>query len=177
MVYVFLADGFEEVEAITPIDYLRRCEIDVTIVGVTGKIVVGAHNISILADATIYDVDYSKIEMIILPGGMPGTLNLEKNSKVRDIIKYCNENNKIIGAICAAPSILGHLGILNGKKATCYDGFSQELIGAEYINSSVVVDDNIITSQGAGTANQFAFELAKLLSKNADKLKSSVLWK
>ncbi|MEG2429540.1 MAG: DJ-1/PfpI family protein, partial [Oscillospiraceae bacterium] len=137
MIYVFLADGFEETEAITTIDYLRRCELDVKTVSikaplapVAGLIVTGSHKIKILADITANDVNLEEIDMIVLPGGMPGTLNLEMSTIVNTAIDYCVKNNKFIGAICAAPSILGHKGLLNGKNATCFTGFEDELLGA-----------------------------------------------
>lgn len=179
MIYVFLADGFEEVEAITPIDYLRRCEeLEVKTVGVTGKMVESSRKIAVLADLTVFDIDYEKLEMIILPGGMPGTINLEKSPEVIKAIHFCMEKNLPIAAICAAPSILGHLGYLKGKKATCAEGFSQELTGAEYTGEPVETDGNIITARGAGVANQFAFEIIeKLLSSDrVEKLKGSIRW-
>ncbi|WMJ23436.1 DJ-1/PfpI family protein [Paludicola sp. MB14-C6] len=179
MVAVFLAQGFEEVEAFTPLDYLRRCEeLDVKTVGVTGKMVTGSHGITTIADLSLEELNLEELEMIILPGGMPGTINLEKSEKVQAIINYCIVNNIVIAAICAAPSILGHKGILNGKKASCYIGFEDELIGATVLNEPVVVDHNIITARGAGVANEFAFALIeKLLSKaRAQKVKDSVLW-
>lgn len=179
MIYVFLANGFEEVEAFTAIDYLRRCEeLEVKTVGVNGKMVQSSHNIMTIADLTVFDIEKEKIEMIVLPGGMPGTLNLEKSVPVKETIKYCMENDLPIGAICAAPSILGHLGYLKGKKATCAVGFNDELIGAECTGKPVEIDGNIITSRGAGVANEFAFALVDRLlgSKKVNKLKGSVAW-
>lgn len=179
MIYVFLANGFEEVEAITPIDYLRRCEeLDVKTVGISGKMIESSRQVTLLTDLTIYDIDYDNIEMIILPGGMPGTINLEKSPEVIKAIHHCMKNNLPIAAICAAPSILGHLGYLQGKKATCAEGFSQELLGAEYTGEPVEVSGNIITARGAGVANQFAFKIIEtLLSKErVEKLKGSIRW-
>ncbi|MFZ2538256.1 MAG: DJ-1 family glyoxalase III [Oscillospiraceae bacterium] len=179
MIYVFLANGFEEVEAFTPIDYLRRCEeLDVKTVGVGGKMIQSAHNITIIADISVFDIKNEKIEMVVLPGGMPGTINLEKSSQVIDTVNYCIENNIPVAAICAAPSILGHLGHLKGKKATCAEGFSDELIGAEYTGEPVEVDGNIITARGAGVANQFAFAIVSRLLGNdrVQKLKGSIRW-
>jgi len=179
MIYIFLANGFEEVEAVTPIDYLRRCEeLDVKTVSVNAKMVTGSHGLTIVADMTIDELDLSNAEMIVLPGGMPGTINLEKSPKLKAVIEHCNNKKITIGAICAAPSILGHMGLLNGKKATCYSGFEQELFGANVLKDEVVVDGNIITARGAGVANQFSFELIKALlgEKKVSKIKASVLW-
>lgn len=178
MILVFLADGFEEVEALTPVDYLRRCELTVKTVGVRGKMVRGSHGITVIADLTMYDIIMEDIEMIVLPGGMPGTVNLEKSMLLQKIIDYCAQKQIPIGAICAAPSILGHKGLLKGRRATCFAGYDQELEGAEYTGSSVETDGNIITSRGPGTANQFAFALAeKMLGKEgASRLPQAVLW-
>lgn len=164
MIYVFLADGFEEIEAIIPIDLLRRANKNVVTVGVTGKVVVGSHNIPITADITLDNMQLnSALEMIVLPGGMPGTLNEEASKQVQEAITYCTEQNRYIAAICAAPSILGHRGLLKGKKAVCYPGFEQALQGAEVCKESVVVDGNIITARGAGVAIPFALSLITVL--------------
>lgn len=164
MVYVFLAEGFEEMEAIAPIDLLRRAGLSVTTVGVTGKLVSGAHGIPVTADITENDLaDFSDAEMIVLPGGMPGTLNEEKSAVVQSAIDHCMKNNIHIGAICAAPSILGHKGILDGKTAVCYPGFESELPGADVSYDGVVTDGNITTARGAGVAAEFGLELARVL--------------
>lgn len=179
MIYVFLAEGFEETEAITPIDYLKRCEeLNVRTVGVGSKEVTGSHGITIRADLSEDEVDIKKTEMIVLPGGMPGTLNLEKSPFVSLFIDYCAENNLPIGAICAAPSILGHKGLLEGKKATAFPGFEQELAGAIFTGAPVEKDGIFITARGAGVANQFAFKLIETLlgEKKAQKIKDSVRW-
>lgn len=175
-VYVFLANGFEEVEAITPIDYLRRCEIEVITVGVTGKTVTGSHGITVTADIELDEINMEDADAIVLPGGMPGTLNLEHSQKVVSAVHIAVHRKIVIGAICAAPSILGHLNHLVGKKVTCAEGFEHELKGGIYTGEPVEVSGNIITSRGAGTANQFAFELVeKLISKErAEKLKGSI---
>ena len=132
MIYVFLANGFEEVEALAPVDMLRRAKQEVTTVGVTGKIVTGSHHIPVTADITAEELQIGgDMDMIVLPGGMPGTLNEEASPVVQAVIDYCVANDRWIGAICAAPSILGHKGVLNGKTATCYTGFEKELTGAE----------------------------------------------
>lgn len=164
MVYVFLADGFEEIEAIAPIDLLRRAGKEVTTVGVTGKTVMGAHGITVTADITEDELtSFEGTEMIVLPGGMPGTLNEEKSAVVQAAIDCCCRNNIPMGAICAAPSILGHKGILDGKTAVCYPGFEQELTGASIGSTGVVTDGSITTARGAGVAVDFGLELVKVL--------------
>lgn len=176
MVYVFLADGFEEVEAITPIDYLRRADIDVVTVGVTGASVTGAHNVTLMCDVTEDEIDITKAQGIVLPGGMPGTLNLEKSEIVQDAIDYCVKNNLLISAICAAPSILGHKNLLENKNAVCFPGFESELYGAKIADGFAVTDSNIITAKGAGAASEFAFEIIKYLCDDevAAKIKATV---
>lgn len=180
MVYVFLAEGFEEVEALTPLDYLRRCEeLDVRSVAVGAtKVVTGSHRIPVVADQTIEEVDLDTIEMIVLPGGMPGTLNLEASEPLQKIIDHCVKQQLPIAAICAAPSILGHKGLLQGKTATCYLGFDTQLFGAHYTGAPIEKDGIFITARGAGVAQQFAFALvAELLGQErADILKAAVLW-
>ncbi len=179
MIYLFLADGFEEVEALTPVDMIRRCEIDIATVGVGNQSVMGSHGIPVLANITDNDIVLDdSLDMIILPGGMPGTLNLEKNKNVQRAIDFCAKNDRYIAAICAAPSILGHKGLLEGKKAVCYPGFEEQLQGAKVGTEPVCVDGKIITSRGAGTAMPFAFELVKLLTseERSEKLKSSVIY-
>lgn len=178
-VYVFLANGFEETEAITPIDYLRRCEeIEVLTVGIEGKMIEGSHKISVMADISVFDVDIKTADMVVLPGGMPGTLTLGKSKHVVDFLKEAMEREIFVAAICAAPSILGHEGYLNGKRATCAEGFQDELTGATYTGEPVEVDGNIITARGAGVANQFAFALVECLcsKERAEKLKGAVRW-
>ena len=157
MIYVFLADGFEETEAIAPIDMLRRAKKEVVTVGVTGKIVTSSHGVPVTADITQDEIQLNDhLEMIVLPGGMPGTLNEEA-------ITYCAEQNRYLTAICAAPSILGHRGLLNGKHAVCYPGFESALTGAEVGTEGVVQDGNIITARGAGVAIDFGLALVAAL--------------
>ena len=178
MIYVFLADGFEEVEAIAPIDLLRRAGKEVVTVGVTGKVVMGAHSIPVTADITQEALtDFAEAEMIVLPGGMPGTLTEEASSVVQAAIDYCAEKGIPMGAICAAPSILGHKGLLCGKQATCYTGFEKELSGAEIAAKGVVTDGTITTARGAGVAVDFGLELiAVLCGKDmSDQIRSAIL--
>jgi 4-methyl-5(b-hydroxyethyl)-thiazole monophosphate biosynthesis len=168
MVYVFLADGFEEIEAIAPIDILRRGGADVLTVGVTGMTVTGAHGIKVAADIEISGVKTDdSMEMVVLPGGGPGTENLKKSARVSDILKTAVTKNCFIAAICAAPSILGEMGLLEGKNAVCYPGFENKLKGAKISADYVVFDGKVITAKGAGVAAEFGFELLGAI-KGAD---------
>lgn len=173
MIYVFFADGFEEVEALTPVDYLRRADCEVVTVGVTGKIITGAHNIPIVCDKHIDEIELTDaLEGIILPGGMPGTINLEKNEGVQKAIDFCVLHNLLIAAICAAPSILGHKNLLDGVEAICFPGFEADLYGAKISDKFAVTDKNIITAKGAGAACEFAFEIIKYLKGAEEAIKS-----
>ncbi len=177
MIYTFFANGFEEVEAITPVDYLRRAGIDVVTVGVGSAEITGAHGIVMKCDMTASDISsFDNTQGIILPGGMPGTLNLENNETVQNFIDFCADNNKMIAAICAAPSVLGHKGLLDGKNATCFPGFENDLGSAVLSDKFAVRDGNIITAKGAGAASEFAFEIiAYLISREkADEIKNTV---
>lgn len=169
MVYVFLAEGFEEVEALTPVDYLRRAGIEVTTVGVGGEYITGAHGIVVKADLCECKVCAGDdIEMVVLPGGMPGTLNLKASEKVNEFIDKAVAKDAFVAAICAAPSILGEKGLLQGKNAICYPGFEDKLLGACVCDRQAVVDGKIITARAAGAAADFAFELiAALKDKDA----------
>ena len=172
MIYVYLADGFEETEAIAPIDLLRRAGKKVVTVGVGDNLVTGSHGIPVVADTIAQEAPLTEeLEAIVLPGGMPGTLNLEKSPYVQAAIDYCTENNKIIGAICAAPSILGHKGLLSGKKAVCYTGFETQLTCAEIAEGKVAADGIFITSRGAGTAVEFGLKLVEALHSPAESLR------
>ena len=163
-IIIHLAEGFEEIEAVTIIDVLRRAGLDVVTVSVTGKRAVkGSHHIEIKADLLYEEVDYSKGEMIILPGGMPGSKNLNEHEGLKSqIVKY-NSDGKYIAAICAAPIVLGGLGILKGKRAVCYPGYEAHLIGAEVKSVSYFVDNNIITGRGIGAALRFSLEIVRIL--------------
>ena len=173
---MFLANGFEEVEALAPLDLLRRAEVEIKTVGIGGKTVVGAHGIPVIADIT--DGEFvGDFDMIILPGGMPGTLNLDGSAVVHSAIKAAVENNKYIAAICAAPIILGKLGLLSGKEAICYPGFENELIGATLSNKNVASDGKIITAKGMGVAVEFGLLLVDILKGGevAEKLRKSTI--
>lgn len=181
MVYVFLAEGFEEVEALTAVDVLRRAGVEVKSVLVPagdcgGRAVSGAHGISVNADICFDEADFDACEMIVLPGGMPGTLNLAKHAGLAEQVKRFAEGaaeneagasggagTKYLAAICAAPMIPGELGLLDGKMATIYPGMEEHLKGALLMKNCVVVDGNIVTSKGPGTAMEFAVELAAIL--------------
>lgn len=163
MVYVFLANGFEEIEALATVDVLRRAGLNVTTVGIESTQIVGAHDITVTADLADCDVNLADATAVVLPGGMPGTLNLEHSDTVQRAIDFACENNLILAAICAAPSILGHRGLLEGKCAVCYPGFESELKGAVLTEQSVVRDGNIITAKGAGVAIDFGLEIVKTL--------------
>ncbi len=164
MVYCFLADGFEELEAIAPIDMLKRADIKVVTVGVTGKNVTGSHGITLVADITADELILSdELEAIILPGGMPGTLNLEKSERVQAAIDFAVDQGSYICAICAAPSILGHKGLLKGKKATAFPGFEEALEGAEVTGDFVSSDGKFITAKGAGVATEFGLKIVSCL--------------
>ena len=156
MIYVFFANGFEEVEAVATVDMLRRAELEVCTVGVGGVKVAGAHGI--VTDCDLADTQ--ALEAVVLPGGMPGTLNLEKSQVVQQFIDYAVAHGKLVAAICAAPSILGHKGLLEGKEATCFPGMEQELYGAKLSDRFVCGDGQFITGRGAGVAIDFGLAIA-----------------
>jgi len=167
-VIVFLAEGFEEIEAITPIDILRRAECDVTIVSITDSLTVtGAHGISLIADAHFNDMNSFDSDVIFLPGGMPGSLHLNEHNGVKTVVKKQVETGKYVAAICAAPLVLGGLGLLRNKQATCYPGHESTLIGAKITNQQCVTDGNIITANGPGAAAILGFTLVTILQGNA----------
>jgi 4-methyl-5(b-hydroxyethyl)-thiazole monophosphate biosynthesis len=180
MVYVFLADGFEEMEAVAPIDILRRLKIEVTTVGVTGEYVTGSHGITVKADTVIDDENFDDVSAVVLPGGMPGTLNLGNNEKLCALLKKCAEEKILISALCAAPSVLGKLSILKGREFTCYPSFEEGADGI-YKNEPLVISENdgtVITAWGPGAAYKFGFALAEyiLKDKNAvENLKKSMM--
>lgn len=177
MIYEFLAEGFEEIEALCPLDILRRAGIEISAVSVNDNLfVTGAHGITFKADKTARDISFDKLCGIILPGGMPGTLNLEKSEIVNKLTDSCAEKGLLIAAICAAPSIIGKKGLLKDKKATCFTGFEKYLIGAKTVDTPVVRDGNIITARGAGAAFDFAYEIVSFINngKTADKLSADM---
>ena len=160
MVYLFLADGFDECEALCPLDILRRGGIEVKMVGVGKEYITGTHGITVKADILESQIILDrKLQGVILPGGMPGTNNLESNETVKRAVTFANENKKLVCAICAAPKILGGMGLLNNKNATCFPGFENDLIGANLSGNYVVQDGNIITAKGVGVAFEFGFSI------------------
>jgi len=159
---VHLAEGFEEIEAISIVDVLRRADLDVLVVSVTGNLeVTGAHHIKIKADVLFEQVRYDDVFMIVLPGGMPGAANLNNHSGLKAQIKQFNSQNKPLAAICAAPFVFGNLGILEGKQAVCYPGYEHLLKGAEVLNVQVVESGNVITGNGPGSALKFALKIVE----------------
>lgn len=171
-VYLFLANGFEEVEGLTVVDILRRANVDVTMVSITGEIyVTSSRMIVIKADALFENVKFSDADMLVLPGGMPGTKNLAAHEGLDQLLKEFHRDGKKLSAICAAPSVLGSKGLLKGRKATCYPGYEEALTGANVKNEAVVVDGNFITSKGMGTSIDFALAIVKNLVGEAEAVK------
>lgn len=163
-VYVFMADGTEEVEALTVIDLLRRAKVDVVTVSIMKeKKIISSHNIGIEADELYGQSDYMDGDMIVLPGGMPGTTHLKNHEELRKVLFAYKDAGKYLAAICAAPSVYGWNGMLEGKRATCYPGFEEELKGAVATGEGVATDGQFITSKGLGTAIDFSLELITLL--------------
>jgi 4-methyl-5(b-hydroxyethyl)-thiazole monophosphate biosynthesis len=163
MIYVLFAHGFEEIEAIAPVDMLRRMELDVKTVGVGSKTITGAHGITVHCDMIDHMATPKNMEMLVLPGGAKGAENLEKSEAVRGLINYAFDNDIWIGAICAAPSILGHMGLLEGKKTTCFPGWDDQLTGATYTGERVEQDGKLITAKGAGVSVLFGGKLVECL--------------
>jgi 4-methyl-5(b-hydroxyethyl)-thiazole monophosphate biosynthesis len=169
MVYIHLAEGFEEIEALTIADILIRGDVDARLVSITqDKTVTGAHGIKVIADQLITESDYSQCLALILPGGMPGTLNLADNELLISYIKDFGETGNLLAAICAAPMVFAEAGVLKGKRATIYPGMEAHLIDSDYVDEKVVTDGNVVTSKGPGTAIPFALEILRLL-KGTDK--------
>ena len=163
-VYVFLAEGFEEIEGLTVVDLLRRAKIETEMVSVMeGKQIKGSHGIKVTADSMFTDVDFSDADILVLPGGMPGTLNLGNHEGLCELLKKHYEEGKMIAAICAAPSVFGKLGFLNGRVATCYPGFEKDLEGAIVCATKVAVDGNVITAKGMGVAIEFSLKMIEVL--------------
>ena len=165
MILVTLANGFEEIEALTPVDLLRRQNQDVKTVAIGQNPVIGAHGIPVVADLTADQVDPNSVDHLILPGGMPGTLGLDASPFVDQMIDTVRKKGGHIAAICAAPLILGRRGLLQGKRATCYPGFEAELVGAQIVHAEVVTDGSITTACGMEAALPFARELCRILVK------------
>lgn len=178
MVYVFLAEGFELVEAMAPVDILRRTKVEVKTVGVTGRQVAASNGVPVVADLEIAQAQREGLSAIVLPGGLPGTVNLEQSPEVQDFIDFCAEQGVLIAAICAAPSILAHKGLLRGREATAFPSFQKDLEegGAQLSPRFVVRDGQFITARGMGVSTQFGLALAEALAspETAEQIKSSI---
>ena len=177
MIIMLLADGFEEIEALTPVDMLRRAGLDIKTVSVIGRNPVGAHGIEIKCDSSPEKIDLSQVEMAIFPGGMPGATNLDSCPFTDEVINSLNGRGGYLAAICAAPLILGRRGLLNSKSATCYPGFEKFLDGAFLADRRVVRDGKIITAAGMGVAVQFGLELVRALrdDETAENIRAAIL--
>ena len=178
-VAVFFAPGYEEIEALTVVDVLRRAQIQTDMVSVTGEAsVCGSHGIDVKMDCVLSGNEAEEYDVCVLPGGMPGTLNLEKNETLMKVLDSFHEKGKLVAAICAAPSILGHRDMLKGKTACCYPGFEDELEGAEVTDEAVIKDGNIITSRAMGCALDFVLEILATLKspEEADAMADSLLY-
>ncbi len=178
-VFVFLANGFEEIEAIAPIDIFRRAGMEVITVSISEeKEVRGAHGIPVIADSLFSNLDFTRNVLLYLPGGMPGTKNLDENDKLKTLIRNQVESDKPLAAICAAPSILGKMGLLEGKEAICFPGFEQYLNGAIVSEQKIVKSGNIFTAKGAGVAIPFALRLVEEFKGKeiADNLANSICY-
>jgi len=162
MIIVLLAEGFEEIEALTPVDMLRRAGLDVRTVGIAGREIKGSHGITVRCDMTDEELLIGDIDMAIFPGGMPGALNLDSSPLTDKIIEAVTRRGGHLAAICAAPLVLGRRGLLAGKRAVCYPGFESELVGAEIADAPVVTDGNITTARGMGVALEFSKELVRI---------------
>lgn len=168
MFYIFLADGFEETEALAPVDILRRAGIPVTTVGVGGTLIRGSHDIYVQADMSIADLSLgTDAQGVILPGGMPGVRNLDADPKVCGAVTEAARRGLYVCAICAAPSVVGRLGLLSGRRATCFPGFEDALTGAEVCADKVVTDGRFITAKGAGCALDFGFAITAAVKGQA----------
>ncbi|MBQ9765168.1 MAG: DJ-1/PfpI family protein [Lachnospiraceae bacterium] len=177
-VYAFLADGFEEVEALAVIDLLKRAKIETIMVSIMDSLTVtGAHDIKVVADKLYSEIDYRDADLLFLPGGGLGTKNLKAHKELADnLLDFAKDDTKRIAAICAAPSVLGLLNILNNKKATCYPGFEEQLLGADVVADGVVTDGRITTAKGMGVSIALGLELISLLidKETSDRIKAEI---
>lgn len=179
MIYTFLAEGFEDIEALAPVDIMRRAGLQVETVSITEEIVVtSAHGVGIVADRTLAEIDFDDAELMFLPGGLSGATNLDACQDLREGLMQHFKAGRPIAAICAAPLVLGHLGILEGKKATCYPGFDTELKGAQYTAALVEQDGQFITGKGPGAAFALGYALLERLKdkQTADALREGMLY-
>lgn len=176
---IFLATGYEEVEMLTVVDMLRRADISIDMVSITDKKeVTSSHNVTIVADKLFHEADFDAAEMLILPGGMPGTTNLKAFDPLCKQLKAFAENGKKLSAVCAAPTVLADLGLLEGKNATCYPSFADKLTTGTHVKQPVVVDGNVITSRGMGTCIEFAGAIIESLKdkETADSVKDAIIY-
>lgn len=172
---IFMADGCEEIEGLTVVDIVRRAKMEITMISITDKKeITSSHQVTFMADALAKDTDFDTFDAIVLPGGMPGTLNLGASEIVNQVIRKFAAEGKIVAAICAAPSVLGAAGILNGRHAACHPGFEEKLTGAAVSEDAVVTDGNIITSRGMGTAIDFGLAIVDSLTGFDETVSSQV---
>ena len=177
MTYVFLADGFEEIEALSVVDILRRCKLEVRTVSIMDRpLVTGSHGIPVTADCLLADICPDDADALVLPGGLPGADFLQASQPLGALLKAADAEGKIVAAICAAPKVLGALGLTKNRRATCYPGCEGALTGAVFCTDRVVRDGNLITSRGAGTAADFAFALAEALGSDPSLVRSGMLF-
>ncbi len=177
---MLFAEGYEEVEALMTADILIRGGVELKLVSITESMqVTGSHGITVSMDSTLEQISLEEQDAIILPGGMPGTKKLGDSERVTKALNHMNEEGKIVAAICAAPSVLGACGILEGRKATCYPGFEDQLTGADFVDEMAVVDGNVVTSRGLGTSMEFGFTLLQqLVSKEkAEEIRQQIVFK
>ncbi|MCI8326872.1 MAG: DJ-1/PfpI family protein [Lachnospiraceae bacterium] len=159
---IFFADGCEEIEGLSVVDICRRADLEIVTISIMERAeIMGSHKITFLTDTVFEKVDFTELDGVILPGGMPGTLNLQKHDGVNQVIREFAKEGKLVAAICAAPSVLGAAGILEGKEAVCHPGFEEKLTGAKVKFENVAVDGNVITSRGMGTAFDFGLAIVK----------------
>ena len=175
MIYMLMTDGFEDIEALETLDILRRADIETETVGLKSEKVTSSHNVTVLCDKTFEKTDFSDMEMLILPGG-PGHTEFLKSENAKKIISFAEEKKLYIAAICASPSVIGKMGLLKGKKYTCFPGFEDDSYGGTHTGEKVTADGRFITARGAGAASDFGFEIVKLLKGGdfADKLKKQM---
>ncbi|MDD6058743.1 MAG: DJ-1/PfpI family protein [Clostridiales bacterium] len=176
---IFMADGCEEIEGLTVVDVVRRANQEIVMISITGKKeIIGSHGIVFHADVLADEVDYAALDGIVLPGGMPGTLRLGESEIVNKVIRKFAQEEKLVAAICAAPSVLGTAELLKGRAATCHPGFEEKLVGAIVCEKPVVADQNIITSRGMGTAIPFALAIVQYFAdeKTVEELKAALIF-
>lgn len=179
MIFVFLAEGFEDIEALAPIDIMRRAGLPVETVSIADeRVVTSAHGVGFVADRLLPEIDFEEADLLFLPGGLPGATNLDACQPLREgLLAHC-KTGRMIAAICAAPLVLGHLGLLEGRRATCYPGFETELYGAEYTAALVEQDGQFVTGKGPGAAMELGYVLVERLKdkQTADALREGMMY-